>query len=689
MKKSTVEREGAVTPGSVCIGTLGLLFLVLSLSLLPGPVLVSAMGAAASTIPMHIDKATFRQLSGGTMNDAIFDANSKNGIMTRDKLIELSHMRDCFFSCDIESNDIYGRSIHQRVQAIGAALRAKGLLIWFNEERITKDNIITHVCAGIDRSRSMVCFFTKSYFDRIMSNVPAEHCALEFNYTISKKHPDYIIPVVFEEPLLQQNTWPGSIGLALSQTPCVNFVDDNNFEAKIDDLYKRIVKISKAGENLFKVDNPHTTVLSQTNKPKEEQQFFQWLARSTNIDENKRIIYCTTLIRAGVSNVFTLAKMMHSNPNFLTGIGIAEMDADQIALAVRDLGLGYVPVKEFNKSLNIETVVYAIRKASQQEDDPTFAENALSCAARIAASNKIMPSIMHEAGIGEAVLRLIQKFLGHANSMEYGCLTLYNMSIGNIDVSEKLGSMNACDVIPRVVRSHPEHLGVIHNACLAIASLAENKDNRHRFTFTGACDVIIKVGKAAIANPDVMEKIYLAGNRLGDHHQDNVSKLGNAGACEAIIHGLATYPQHTSLVYQAFQFMIILSTEPSNRTTLGGQEPASQAFVRALNSQLEHIPTVIMGCNAVADVIMGNAFNRTNYSKVGCCEVIRNIILKYAMDLNVLAAASRSIFALAAGALENKPKFQGVGNILNQALQKNPALPEPVKNDMRAAISKI
>jgi len=172
----------------------------------------------------------------------------------------------------------------------------------------------------------MVCFFTKSYFDKVTGNVPTEHCALEFNFTLSKKHPDFIIPVVMEEQLLNQAAWPGNIGMALGSTSFLNFVDDNNFDQKIDELYRRIIKLSKAGDNLFTVEAvSHVTLLTQTNKPKEEQQFFQWLARSTNIDESRRIIYCTSLIRAGVNNVFTLAKMMNAEPTFLTGIGIAEV----------------------------------------------------------------------------------------------------------------------------------------------------------------------------------------------------------------------------------------------------------------------------------------------------------------------------------------------------------------------------
>eukprot|EP01039_Chlorochromonas_danica_P008861 gene8861-9770_t len=648
------------------------------------------MGAGAlSQIPMHIDKATFRQLSGGTINDAIFDANAEHGIMTRDRLIELSHMRDCYISCDSGAVDVYGRNIHERVRAIGAGLKAKGLLIWFNEEPITKDTVITHVCAGIDRSRSMLCFFTKSLFDRIMSAVPNEHCALEFNYTISKKHPDYIIPVVCEEQLLDPATWPGSIGLALGQASFLNFVDDNNWDAKIDDLYRRIVKISKAGENLFAVDGvKHVTLLSQTNKSKEEQQFFQWLARSTNIDESRRIIYCTSFVRAGVNNVFTLAKMMNAQPTFLTSIGLAEADADQIALAVRDLGLGYVPVREFDKALTIESVVYALRKASQQAEDPTLTENALACAARIAASNKIMPTVMSDAGIGEAVLKLMQHHLAHAPSMEQGCLTVFNMTVHNPDIGEKMGALNACDILPRTIRSHPNNLAVIHNGCCAIASLAVSSDNRQRFCYTGACDVVIKVVKNALQAPEVVAKCFLAANRLGEHHQENVSKLGLAGACDAIVAGLQQHYGDPQVVDQAFRLILILSVEPSNRTVLG-QESCCKSFAQALGCQNDHADIVQAGCHAIASVIMGNAYNRSVFSKVGTCEIVRDSILKHPFNLGTLHGASRAVFALSAGTLENKHKFQGIQPILQQALAQNPQLPEPVKNDFKAALSKV
>lgn len=649
------------------------------------------MGAGAlSQIPMHIDKATFRHLSGGTINDAIFDANAVKGIMTRDKLIELSHMRDCYLSCDADSTDVYGRSVMERVRAIGNGLRAKGLLIWFDEEPTNKETVIAKVCGGVDRSRSLVCFFTKSYFDKVMSHTPGERCAIEFNYTLSKKHPDFIVPVVLEEQLLDQSQWPGSIGVALGSASFVNFIDDNGFEQKIDELYRRIIKLSKSGENLFSVESvSHVTLLTQINKPKEEQQFFQWLARSTNIEESRRLIYCTSLVRAGVNNVFTLAKMMNTEPSFLISVGLSEADADQIALAVRDLGLGYAPVRDFNKALTIESVVYALRKASQQTEDPALTENALSCASRIAASNKIMPTIMNEAGIGDAILKLIQRNLAHAPSMEHGCMTVYSMTAHNPDIAEKLGIMGACDIIPRTLRSHSSNPGVVHNGCLAIAALAAIKENRQRFSNTGACEIVIKVVRNIIQHPEVVGKCFLAANKLCEGHQENVSKLGMAGACDAVVLGLQHHSANTYVVDQAFRMIVSLSVEPSNRTMLGGQEPNCQAFAQALHAQVAHASVMQVGCHAIADVIMGNAFNRSVFAKVGVCEVVKAAVLQHSMDLPFLHAASRAVFALSAGTLENKHRFQGIQPILQKALQGNPQMPEQVRCDFSAALSKI
>lgn len=645
------------------------------------------MGAGASSIPMHIDKQTFRRLSGGTINDAIFDANSENGIMTRDRLIELSNMRDCFLSHEF-GDDIYGRNIHQRVSRINQALKARGLITWFDESLPQRD-LVAHVTTGINKSRSLVCFLTQSYIATVIGNVNTEHCNLEFNYTLSKKHPQYIIPVVFEEPLLDQSVWAGNIGLALGNSEFVNFVDDNNFDQKIEELYRKIVQISKAGESLFASEAiSHNTILTQTNKPREEQQFFQWLARSTNIEESRRIIYCASFVRAGVNNVFTLAKVMNAQSNFLTSIGVNEYDADQIALAVRDLGLGYAPVRDFDQALNLESVVYALRKSSQAQEDPTLAESALSCVARVAASNRIMPQIMAEKMICEAILKLMHRNLAHGPSMEHGCLAIYNMAVNNPDVATKFGELTACDVLPRTLRSHLNNMAVVHHGCNAIAVLALIKENRHKFSNTGACDVVIKAVPRAMANPEVLEKCFLAANHLSIQHPENVGKLGVAGGVDACLAALSNHPDKTGVVGHVFQVLNLLALDATNRTAIGSNQSCCRAIIVSLAQQINHPHALQHGCATVSTIITGNAYNRNMLGSVGACEVVREIVIRYPNDVQTVRAACRAAFALAAGNLDHKAKFVGIAAVL-QAIVANPSIPDTEKGEIRDALLKV
>jgi hypothetical protein len=429
------------------------------------------MGGGASTIPHYIDKETFRKLSGGTVNDAIFDANSEDGMMTRERLIEISHMRDCFLAYD-EGLDIYGRNIVERVQRVNKALKARGLLTWMGEKG-TGQQVVQQVCSGIDKSRCMICFVTKGYLNRVASNNPTDNCSLEFNYTLRRKHPHNLIPLVLERDTMDPKKWPGAVGMVLGELKIIDFCDDNNFDAKMDILYQNVVQYSKAAEHFF---NPETmvsnSIMSQIDKPREEQQFFQWLARSTNIDESRRIIYCATFVKAGISSVFVLAKLMTSTPNFLQTLGVNDPDADQIAHAVRDLGLGQVPLPDFSSSMTVESVVFAMQKAAKGAEDPRLAELALGCVARVAVSHKIMPSILSDAGMCESILKLMTRNLGHPPSMENGCLAVFNMVNNNPDVSAKFGQLTACDVVPRTIRSHIINPKVVYYGCAAIAVLA-------------------------------------------------------------------------------------------------------------------------------------------------------------------------------------------------------------------------
>lgn len=644
------------------------------------------MGSGASSIPMNIDKETFRRLSGGTINDAIFDANSVDGVMKRDRLLELAQMRDCFLSHD-EGLDSTGRNITEVVTKINQALKGKGLLTWMDEKG-TGNNLAQQVGTGIDKCRSFVCFLTTGYMDKVTKNDITGHASVEFNYTLRRKHPDHMIPVVLDAALLNQSKWTGSCRMALGNRSLIDFSNFDHFDEKIEHLYQSVIKISKAAQNLFAPENAiSNSVLSQTNKPKEEQQFFQWLARSTNIEESKRIIYCSTLVKSGVSTVFGLAKVMKENPRFLPTMGVTEQDADQIALAIGDLGLGYTPIKDFNHSSNLDTVVFALSKASKSPDDSKIAEAALSCTAKVAASHPAMPSLMRDASIPQAILKLMVRHLAHGPAMMYACIAVSNMTEHNPDISVLFGTIQGCDIIPRTLRSHLNDLNVAYHACHAISILALIHENRVAFCTTGACEVVVQAMQKCMKDAKVVEMTCVAALHLGTNHLENVSKLGVAGVCQILPIVMNEHPDKESVALQVFRLVNMCSVESGNRAQLGVLA-SCKALVLTLQLNLENPEVMASGCIAMVNVLLGSAHNRKTIAIAGACEVIRDILQKHYMNPIVGGPVCSAIFSLIAGNIDNKNKFQGMLPLV-QNIQNNPNMSEIARKDAKEAALRL
>jgi len=184
---------------------------------------------------------------------------------------------------------------------------------WFDESKINDPNMLTRICKGVDNSKIVVCFLTKGYISKVTGKDLTDKCLIEFTYTLRRKHPNLMIPVILEEDIINIQTCSGIVGLALGEGTSdriVDFSNDDNFDAKCDLLFQKITNLSRKELVIAPSLLVSSSLLHQLNKPKQEQQFFQWMSRSTQIDEKKRLIYCASLVKLGVSSVFQLAKLV-------------------------------------------------------------------------------------------------------------------------------------------------------------------------------------------------------------------------------------------------------------------------------------------------------------------------------------------------------------------------------------------
>ena len=92
---------------------------------------------------------------------------------------------DCFLTHNWLDDEL-GRSNHDTVSKVNAALKRKGLNTWFDEERM-EGFIVDQMTAGIDQSHVIVAFLTQTYMQKVGSNRHNDNCKLEFDYALNRK----------------------------------------------------------------------------------------------------------------------------------------------------------------------------------------------------------------------------------------------------------------------------------------------------------------------------------------------------------------------------------------------------------------------------------------------------------------------------------------------------------------------
>ena len=129
---------------------------------------------------------------------------------------------------------------HERVRRINAALADRGLITWFDGDRM-HGQIVSQMCNGIDASKCVVVFITSAYITKVGGANAADNCKLEFNYAMRRKTNDLMVAVVMESACARSSDWTGPLGMALGGQLYVPFFDENDFQRKVDEVFDQII----------------------------------------------------------------------------------------------------------------------------------------------------------------------------------------------------------------------------------------------------------------------------------------------------------------------------------------------------------------------------------------------------------------------------------------------------------------
>jgi hypothetical protein len=117
-----------------------------------------------------------------------------DGLVRKEDLLEFSVETDCFLTHDWGQDEM-GRSNHARVSRVSSSLKERGLIAWFDSDRLS-GNIVKQMCDGIDNSNCIIVFITKNYVEKVAGSNANDNCQLEFNYAFRRKSASRMIAVV-------------------------------------------------------------------------------------------------------------------------------------------------------------------------------------------------------------------------------------------------------------------------------------------------------------------------------------------------------------------------------------------------------------------------------------------------------------------------------------------------------------
>jgi hypothetical protein len=141
--------------------------------------------------------------------------------------------------------DEMGRENHVRVAFLNEALKSRGVITWFDSERMTgsvrhemSDDLYASCCV-------LICI-TREYETKVNSGKKSDNCYYEFNLASNDEHlVEHLIPVVLDRSLTNPSSWArGRLSGELKRNIFIDASEDfsntERFGKVCDAILKRI-----------------------------------------------------------------------------------------------------------------------------------------------------------------------------------------------------------------------------------------------------------------------------------------------------------------------------------------------------------------------------------------------------------------------------------------------------------------
>lgn len=130
--------------------------------------------------------------------------------------------------------------------ALNDALKARGLVTWFDSDRLI-GHVQQTMASDVENTECVVVFITATYRDKINGTDLGDNCLFEFNHAVQQSGPQKMVPVVMEAGMRNPRDWKGILGANLGTFLHVDMsgVKEGTpaFDAKVREIHERVAAI--------------------------------------------------------------------------------------------------------------------------------------------------------------------------------------------------------------------------------------------------------------------------------------------------------------------------------------------------------------------------------------------------------------------------------------------------------------
>mmetsp|Transcript_16025 Transcript_16025/g.18121 ORF Transcript_16025/g.18121 Transcript_16025/m.18121 type:complete len:383 (+) Transcript_16025:136-1284(+) len=354
---------------------------------------------------------------------------------------------------------------HHRVASINAALKQKGVLTWFDDDRM-HGNISEAMTRGIDKSKKVVVFITERYMNRLRE--AGTNCAMEFNYACTQKRLNDIIPVVLEKSMTNPNKWKGSLGLRLGASLYIDMSTESLRQKNIGKLCSFI-----SGETIHvDADSSEKDAVVQRMEREEASldEILEYMDQYVN-DPEVQYAACNEIVGRTHNNEPNQLELVQKGAGSKVVAVCTNHPGNARLVAKAIMALSNMSYTSDNKLKLVEygaVFVILTAMANHPSDEEVNVQGCWSLAS-LAVNNKNKVSLMN-LGATDKVLAAMEKFPHSARLNKVACMFLYNLSLNGENKARLLRS-NALARLGMVVVNFQDNAEVLSEARDAIGKI--------------------------------------------------------------------------------------------------------------------------------------------------------------------------------------------------------------------------